>query len=183
VPPVLARDAKATPPLSPLAALLPGVFGNCLWWLWSGSFDLQGCLIGLSPAWLTFGTHVKFVVARRRPCPSVAMAGAPSGPRCGGRSCARCGRGEMRSGSRGAAGSAKCSRSGILAKIFSPYPLDFTAKICYARLHVQPAYVRKLLKCLSNSAFRNRVVKRIPNFIEGFLENLIIAVILHYLLG
>jgi hypothetical protein len=45
----------ATPVLWPLAALLPGLLGNAAWYAWSGNFDLQGCLIGLSPTWLAFG--------------------------------------------------------------------------------------------------------------------------------
>jgi hypothetical protein len=46
----------ATPVLWPLAALLPGILGNAAWYAWSGGvFDLQGCLIGLSPTWLAFG--------------------------------------------------------------------------------------------------------------------------------
>jgi hypothetical protein len=48
----------ATPVLWPMAALLPGVLGNAAWLWWSGVFDLQGCLIGLSPAWLTFGGEI-----------------------------------------------------------------------------------------------------------------------------
>jgi hypothetical protein len=48
----------ATPVLWPLAALLPGVLGNALWYLSTGYFDWQGCLIGLTPTWLTFGAEV-----------------------------------------------------------------------------------------------------------------------------
>lgn len=49
----------ATPPLWPLAALLPGVLGNALWVAFSpGTVDWQGILVGLSPAWLAFGAEV-----------------------------------------------------------------------------------------------------------------------------
>jgi hypothetical protein len=46
-----------------------------------------------------------------------------------------------------------------------------------------PEISRKLLKCLENLALRKRLVKWLPNFMEQFLVNLIIAVIIHYLLG
>jgi hypothetical protein len=48
----------ATPVLWPLAALAPGAVGNLIWYWWTGYFDLHGCLIGLSPAWLTFGAEL-----------------------------------------------------------------------------------------------------------------------------
>ncbi|HVB15430.1 MAG TPA: hypothetical protein VNF04_02750 [Stellaceae bacterium] len=48
----------ATPTLWPLAALLPGVLGNAAWLAWSGSFDLAGCLIGGSSAYLTVGVEI-----------------------------------------------------------------------------------------------------------------------------
>jgi hypothetical protein len=47
-----------TPALWPIAALLPGILGNAAWYGWSGAFDLHGCLIGLSPAWLAFGGEI-----------------------------------------------------------------------------------------------------------------------------
>jgi hypothetical protein len=50
--------AVATPVLWPMAALLPGVLGNAGWLAWTGQFDFLGCLIGLTPAWLTFGGEV-----------------------------------------------------------------------------------------------------------------------------
>jgi hypothetical protein len=52
----------ATPPLFPLAALLPGVVGNAAWLGGTGYFDLTGCLIGLSPVALTVGCE--FIVNR-----------------------------------------------------------------------------------------------------------------------
>ena len=48
----------ATPPLFPLAALLPGVIGNAAWLGGTGYFDLAGCLIGLSPVALTVGCEI-----------------------------------------------------------------------------------------------------------------------------
>jgi hypothetical protein len=48
----------ATPVLWPMAALVPGVLGNAAWLTWTGEFDFLGCLIGLSPAWLTFGGEI-----------------------------------------------------------------------------------------------------------------------------
>jgi hypothetical protein len=48
----------ATPTLWPMAALLPGVLGNAAWLAWTGSFDLAGCLVGLSPAALTVGGEI-----------------------------------------------------------------------------------------------------------------------------
>jgi hypothetical protein len=48
----------ATPPLFPLAALLPGVLGNAAWLGGTGYFDLTGCLIGLSPVALTVGCEI-----------------------------------------------------------------------------------------------------------------------------
>jgi hypothetical protein len=52
----------ATPPLFPLAALLPGVFGNAAWLGGTGYFDPAGCVIGLSPVALTVGCE--FIVNR-----------------------------------------------------------------------------------------------------------------------
>jgi hypothetical protein len=48
----------ATPVLWPLAALLPGILGSAAWLAWKGYFDPLGCIMGLSPAWLTFGAEM-----------------------------------------------------------------------------------------------------------------------------
>ncbi|MGE4046475.1 MAG: hypothetical protein AB7F35_16575 [Acetobacteraceae bacterium] len=47
----------ATPMLWPAAALLPGVIGNALWFVFTGEFDMGGSLIGLAPMALTFGAE------------------------------------------------------------------------------------------------------------------------------
>jgi hypothetical protein len=50
--------AVATPVLWPLAALLPGVIGNALWYVWTGYFDRTGFLIGLTPVVLTVAAEM-----------------------------------------------------------------------------------------------------------------------------
>jgi hypothetical protein len=47
-------DRVATPALWPLAALLPGVIGNAIWFCALGYIDATGCVIGLAPAALTY---------------------------------------------------------------------------------------------------------------------------------
>ena len=54
-------ETLATPPLWPLAAVLPGVLGNVAWFLGTGVFDVGGCVVGLSAAALTVG--IEMVVA------------------------------------------------------------------------------------------------------------------------
>jgi len=54
----LSGAAVATPTLWPLAAVLPGVIGNAAWFVGTGSFDLTGCLIGLSPIALTVAAEM-----------------------------------------------------------------------------------------------------------------------------
>jgi hypothetical protein len=44
----------ATPALWPLAALLPGVIGNALFFVCTGYFDASGLVIGMTPTAITF---------------------------------------------------------------------------------------------------------------------------------
>jgi len=44
----------ATPALWPVAALLPGVLGNAIWFVCTGYLDTTGLLIGLVPTAITF---------------------------------------------------------------------------------------------------------------------------------
>jgi hypothetical protein len=50
--------AVATPALWPVAALLPGVIGNALWFVFTRQFDATGLVIGLAPMALTFGAEL-----------------------------------------------------------------------------------------------------------------------------
>jgi hypothetical protein len=47
----------ATPALWPVAALLPGVVGNALWFVCTGYFDMTGMVIGLAPTAITFAAE------------------------------------------------------------------------------------------------------------------------------
>jgi hypothetical protein len=47
----------ATPALWPVAAILPGVIGNALWFVLTRQFDVTGLVIGLAPMALTFGAE------------------------------------------------------------------------------------------------------------------------------
>ena len=49
--------AVAAPTLWPLAALLPGVIGNAAWFVATQTFDLGGCIVGLSSIALTVGAE------------------------------------------------------------------------------------------------------------------------------
>jgi hypothetical protein len=49
------RERIATPVLWPLAALLPGVIGNAIWFCALGYADVTGLVIGLVPIAMTFG--------------------------------------------------------------------------------------------------------------------------------
>jgi len=44
----------ATPAIWPVAALLPGVIGNALWFVCTGYFDASGLVIGMAPTGITF---------------------------------------------------------------------------------------------------------------------------------
>ena len=44
----------AIPALWPVAALLPGVIGNALWFVFTRQFDASGFVIGMAPTALTF---------------------------------------------------------------------------------------------------------------------------------
>jgi hypothetical protein len=44
----------ATPALWPVAALLPGLVGNALWFVCTRQFDVSGLVIGLAPMALTY---------------------------------------------------------------------------------------------------------------------------------
>jgi hypothetical protein len=46
-----------------------------------------------------------------------------------------------------------------------------------------PKIASKILKLLENFALRKRLVKWLTNFMGGFLQNLIMAIIIRYLLG
>jgi hypothetical protein len=49
----------ATPALWPCAAILPGVIGNALWFVFTrGQFDATGLVIGLAPMALTFAVEL-----------------------------------------------------------------------------------------------------------------------------
>src|SRR5262249_25097542 len=47
----------ATPTLWPLAAILPGVIGNAIWFYATGAWDSTGFLIGLVPVAVTVGAE------------------------------------------------------------------------------------------------------------------------------
>jgi hypothetical protein len=47
----------ATPALWPCAALLPGVIGNALFFVFTREFDVTGLVIGLAPMAVTFGAE------------------------------------------------------------------------------------------------------------------------------
>lgn len=47
------RRAQFSIALWPMPFLLAGVIGNACWWLWSGHFEFEGTLTGLTPVVLT----------------------------------------------------------------------------------------------------------------------------------
>jgi hypothetical protein len=47
----------ATPALWPVAALLPGVVGNALWFVCLGYFDVSGFVIGMVPSAIAYGAE------------------------------------------------------------------------------------------------------------------------------
>jgi hypothetical protein len=47
----------ATPALWPVAALLPGVVGNAIWFVCTGYFDPTGFVIGMAPTAITFAAE------------------------------------------------------------------------------------------------------------------------------
>jgi hypothetical protein len=51
---VYGASRVATPALWPCAALLPGVIGNALWFVFTRQFDATGLVIGFAPMALTF---------------------------------------------------------------------------------------------------------------------------------
>jgi hypothetical protein len=48
---------NSTPTLWPIAALLPGVIGNALWFVCTGYVDVTGLVIGLVPTAITFAAE------------------------------------------------------------------------------------------------------------------------------
>jgi hypothetical protein len=48
----------AAPPIWPLAAIAAGVIGNGIWWAYTGYFDLEGMIVGFTPAALTVGCEM-----------------------------------------------------------------------------------------------------------------------------
>jgi hypothetical protein len=48
----------ATPPLWPLAAIVPGVIGNLAWYYATGAFDFNGSIIGIAPTGLTIAAEM-----------------------------------------------------------------------------------------------------------------------------
>jgi hypothetical protein len=47
----------ATPALWPVSALLPGLIGNMLWFVFTRQFDVSGLVIGLAPMAVTFAAE------------------------------------------------------------------------------------------------------------------------------